>query len=389
MTTLVLRVGRKVKRLARRAVRMAFPEPQAPVPTVAPSVASDTRELRAAVQEIKTELNAQMSFLAHDLGARIEQKLEPLAARQTQIEDMIKHLQSDLGGRLNTLDTAVFETFNKAAHLDTGLNSRLNQIEYVLMPGLLEQLHETAAMQTEFHSARQDTATATPRLPDPLPNGGLAEAMDRARADFPGVFHHWLTRLDEMKAAFDTTKTGNAANAADVYSRLFRVFVNAHARGTVLDVGSGPFGTPFYLLDYPAHLVAGIEPLGQRGPSEITIVEGISEYLPWPAQSFSTVISATSLDHCVSLQKSLNEIDRVLADDGRILLWIGSNPGFPPYDPDATDFEPADKFHLFHFDIEWFEPMLAAKYEFESRIKLDRAGYSHVFYCLVRRKLNG
>ena len=49
------------------------------------------------------------------------------------------------------------------------------------------------------------------------------------------------------------------------------------------------------------------------------------------------------------------------------------------------DFVPADRYHLFHFDIAWFEPMLEQRFQIIDRVKLDRAGYSHVFYCLGLR----
>jgi ubiquinone/menaquinone biosynthesis C-methylase UbiE len=149
-----------------------------------------------------------------------------------------------------------------------------------------------------------------------------------------------------------------------------------------LDVGCGPFGLPFYLEGFPPEQFAGLEPL-PANTADVQIVRGISEYLPWPDHSFATVISATSLDHCLSLDRSLAEVIRVLKPGGRFLLWIGSNPGSPPFRPLDPAFTPADQYHLFHFDTSWFEPLLSQSFVIEDRARFDRGSYSHVFYCLT------
>jgi hypothetical protein len=69
---------------------------------------------------------------------------------------------------------------------------------------------------------------------------------------------------------------------------------------------------------------------------------------------------------------------------GRILLWIGSNPGSPRFEPTQPNFQPADQFHLFHFDKAWFEPMLDKRFNVVDRLEFKRPGYSHIFYCLQR-----
>jgi len=220
-------------------------------------------------------------------------------------------------------------------------------------------------------------------VPGVVGETSFGAVLARAERDFPTVFQAWKERLDEMEEALAETEIGNVANSADIYSYLFRTFVEHYAEGAVLDVGCGPAAMPFYLTSYPAQLVAGIDPLLRTETDDIKAVRGISEYLPWPDESFSTVISATSLDHCISLDRSMDEMVRVLRPDGKLLIWLGSNPGSPAYKPLDPDFVPADRFHLFHFDIEWFEPMLRHRFVMLDRVKLDRAGYSHLFYCLT------
>ena len=185
-----------------------------------------------------------------------------------------------------------------------------------------------------------------------------------------------------MLDAFRQTKAGNAAWEGDVYSRIFRSFVERYASGRVLDVGCGVFRRPYYLVSYPGELVSGIDPLEPVEKPDFEFVRGIAEYLAWPENAFSTVTSATSLDHCLSLDRSLAEIRRVLRPGGCFLLWLGSNPGAPKYEPDVPGFVPSDKFHLFHFDVSWFEPMLLKSFTVIDRVELHKTGYSHVMYCL-------
>ncbi len=206
-----------------------------------------------------------------------------------------------------------------------------------------------------------------------------------AKKDFPRAYPFWRERLEAMREAFLQTKIGNAAHGGDVYSGLFRSLVEIHANGRILDVGCGIFGRPYYLSSYPASLIAGIDPLRPTTTPDFEFVQGISEYLPWPNESFSTVISATSLDHCLSLDRSLFELSRVLRPGGQCLLWIGSVSGSPKYEPNRVDFVPADQFHLFHFDVTWFEPMIESGFDMVDRLELQKPGFSHVMYCLAKK----
>lgn len=281
------------------------------------------------------------------------------------------------------LGSLAAEVRNLLQHLDTNTGSRLNEIVFAHLPSIVEQLHEAAALGIEAGRAQGRIPSEIDQdRPKPTHVEEFDKILARAKRDFPTVYGEWRTRLDEMAEAFADTKVGNAANAADVYSRLFRNFVNRHIRGPVLDIGCGPFGRAYYLEDYPAQLISGIEPLPFPTNEKIQILRGISEYLPFADSGFGTVISGTSLDHCLDLEQSLTEMMRVLSPNGVALLWIGSIPGSPEFKPHSADFSPADKFHLFHFDIAWFEPMLEKRFEILDRVKLDRAGYSHVFYCL-------
>ena len=157
-------------------------------------------------------------------------------------------------------------------------------------------------------------------------------------SDFPTVFAAWKERLDDTRDAIASTEAGNVANSADAYSTLFERSSKLYAEGAVLDVGCGPSGKPFYLSSYPSALVWGIDPLLAEDIADTQAVRGISEYLPWPNMSFSTVISATSLDHCISLDRSIEEMIRVLKPNGRSSALVRLNPGAPQYRPLDPEF---------------------------------------------------
>jgi SAM-dependent methyltransferase len=321
----------------------------------------------------------------------LQRSAQPFAKVISESKQQLAHLTTSTDARLNALANEQFESKNLITHLNTSLHSRLDKFENELLPTISDQIHELIALTFDLR-ARNESNRANwiegvneqYRSANREPFGTY---LVRAERDFPQVYALWLERLDRIREAFLQTKVGNAAHAGDAYSRIFRCFVEIYAKGRVLDVGCGVLGRPYYLCSYPPDLLSGLDPLEPFTPADFELVQGLSEYLPWPDSSFSTVISATSLDHCLSLEGSIIEIERVLREDGVFLLWIGSNPGSPRYNPTSPDFVPADHFHLFHFDISWWEPILEAKFVIVDRIELKKNGYSHVMYSLAKKKL--
>ena len=360
----VRRVARGLARRAKNAARIIYRllAGRALLDSVV-AMQRDVAMLQQTQRSLRNELTGHLSFFSHDMTEQIHSSL----------------------ARLDKLQSDAEETRNRVIHLDTSLHSRFNEVFNLHFPAVLEQLHETSALHLGLTKRSSEAEPQVSSRPPPVGAEPFEVSLARAQRDFPTVFTAWKERLDEHSEALAITEIGNAANAADVYSRLFRAFVEHHAAGAVLDVGCGPSGKPFYLSSYPSQLVSGIDPLVLQQHRDIEVIRGISEYLPWPDQSFSTVISATSLDHCLSLDRSIDEVVRVLQPNGKLLLWIGSIPGCPPYRPLDPGFVPADRFHLFHFDIAWLDPVLEQRFRMIDRVKLDRPGYSHVFYCLGLR----
>jgi SAM-dependent methyltransferase len=342
--------------------------------------------------KLKSELAAELSFGFHDQDERLGELGSRFNALDTQVfetKNFVSHVNTSTETRFNALDTRLSETKNIVTHVNTSLHSRLDTLEFERIDALYDQLRELAANQFELRakvgSNRAEWMIHPAERYKPATPQSFQSYLSRAERDFPRIYPYWRERLDTTLAAFRETKAGNAANAADPDSRVFRSFVEMYAGGRVLDVGCGVFGRPYYLMDYPEKLISGLEPLPMIEPVDFELVRGISEYLPWPGESFSTVISATSLDHCMSLKRSLDEVVRVLRPEGRFLLWIDSVPRVPVYEPDKPDFKPADQFHLFHFDTSWFEPMLEQRFKSITQTQLRRSAFSRVIYCLVKK----
>jgi SAM-dependent methyltransferase len=321
--------------------------------------------------------------LQDSLGSRINS----VENFQFETRNLVEHLSTSLHSRLNSVETSGTETSNLVQHINTSVHTRLNTVENERLPEIINQIHEVIACQYELFGPSQSGRVEASRDERyrPAKTVSWRSVMQRAKQDFPILYPLWKERLDATRAALHVTRVGNAAWAGDVKSRIFRGLVGRFAKGRVLDVGCGVFGRPYYLESYPAELISGVEPLEPQERPDFELVRGISEYLPWPNRSFSTVISATSLDHCLSLDRSLNELSRVMQPNGCMLIWFDSVPGAPKYQPDSPDFSPVDKFHLFHFDVAWFEPMLAEQFQIVDRLELQRAGYTSIMYCLQAR----
>jgi SAM-dependent methyltransferase len=321
----------------------------------------------------------------------VNEALGKLQNLETRLNTLHTDLKSEISAELSfTFYDLRQESKNLLTHLTTSLHTRLNTFENVLLPALAEQVHGAIAMNLELRTRIESNRSSWTKDPGehykPAKADPIESYLALAEKGYPRIYGLWRSRLDAVLEALRETKVGNAAHAGDLYSRMFRSFVELHASGRVLDVGCGIFGRPYYLAGYPAELISGIDPLPPGEPCDFEFVRGLSEYLPWPDDSFSTVISATSLDHCLSLDKSLAEMRRVVRPGGKLLLWIGSSPGSPKYDPDAPNFAPADQFHLFHFDVAWFDPIIEKTFTMIDRIQLQRTGYSHVMYCLETKQ---
>ena len=184
-------------------------------------------------------------------------------------------------------------------------------------------------------------------------------ARDRHRlmTDYYDAFVLWEQRERENERAYAGLPASECSVDGSAMALEFQRFITPYLGGYVLDVGSGVQPMPLYLRDHPSHLVWGVDPLPDdpAHPRSYRCVQAFAELLPWRAETFDTVIAATSLDHCLSPRRAISEIARVLRPGGPFLCWVRHFPDAPEYDPRDPPAMPADEHHVFHFDQPWFE----------------------------------
>ena len=103
----------------------------------------------------------------------------------------------------------------------------------------------------------------------------------------------------------------------------------------VLDVGCG-ISTVLHYIEGERY---GIDPLASEYrrfysyPTELQIVKGFGEDIPFPDESFDVVFCSNVIDHVTAPQKSLEEIRRVLKPEGKFVLTVEVFSGKQVRDP--------------------------------------------------------
>jgi SAM-dependent methyltransferase len=212
------------------------------------------------------------------------------------------------------------------------------------------------------------------------------ESLRRLEALNPALFPVWHALFDNGAKSYVEQRLGSCSHREHKYARLFGAYLEVYGHGRILDIGCGPYGLPSYLATRKPGLVCGVEPLPMLETPAFEVVRGFNEFLPWDDAEFDTVVSGTSLDHVMSLDVSLQEVQRVLRPDGKYVVWLASIPGSVPFNEKASDLKPIDSFHLFHFDRVWIEPIFERYFLIDDVTVISQPGFDHVFYCMTPRK---
>jgi SAM-dependent methyltransferase len=134
----------------------------------------------------------------------------------------------------------------------------------------------------------------------------------------------WEQLQENGAAAYAAEPANNLSVGDRSDARRFGEF--ARLSGRVLDVGCGPQARPSYVPETSAVQLFGIDPLRGVAEREFAFVRGLAEYLPFADGVFDRVLFATSLDHLLDPERALQESLRVLAPDGRVIVWCGLLP---------------------------------------------------------------
>jgi SAM-dependent methyltransferase len=317
--------------------------------------AIDSAAVRQQIASIQREMSALQPAIAsiqRDIGA-----LRPVFAATADAPKTEQNIQLQ----------AIREEISTVSKGVTRLGGEIDSLRSVLASEFLD------IQRLILASAESD------RVVNPLRYDSLQAIFGRLEAEYPRVFPVWKRLFENSKSEYTEAPVSSLSVVGHAVAPRFGEYILEHGRGTLLDIGCGPQSFPIYLSGYPVGQIAGMDPLQAIEPHPFVFCQAIMEEIPWPDRSFQTVVAATSLDHALDLPRALGEIDRVLLPSGRVLIWVGFVEGGRFFDPHTGDANPVDKWHLFHFDQDWFEALMLEYFLMSDRFKLTHGEYFYSF----------
>ncbi|MBN9412627.1 MAG: class I SAM-dependent methyltransferase [Candidatus Paracaedimonas acanthamoebae] len=207
----------------------------------------------------------------------------------------------------------------------------------------------------------------------------LQQQKDILESNFSVAYKYWEQASQAAEIEYSGAPDGSCSSQNNHVAVLFKYFCRQFLKGKVLDIGCGSLDIPVYLQDYPLNFIAGIDPFLPLKPHPFIFHQGFSEFIPWGDDYFDSIVIATSLDHVLSLDMALTEIKRVLKPGGTLIIWVAFVQGALPYNPLDPALKPVDLFHLFHFDKEWYESLLAQYFIQKHMLKIDAESFFYVY----------
>lgn len=211
----------------------------------------------------------------------------------------------------------------------------------------------------------------------------------------PKAYSVWIELFENGKETYISDPIHNLVIVGNAWERTFDGFGQLYLNkpGYLLDVGCGPQAVPYYLRNFPVEYIYGIDPLLPFEKHSFRFTQAIAEFIPYKDGAFDYIISATSLDHVLLLDKALDEMYRVLKKDGVLLIWAStgenysedSNSDVGGYNPYQENIKAVDSCHMFHIGPIWFERMMDDKWDKESHYS-DR--YNNHFYAFRKKLVN-
>lgn len=333
----------------------------------------------------------------HNLFAfetRYETNYKELALTQMQqilaLEARIRELELALTSRLTALESHYQQLERIQAQKIASLESSYNELLVAKFADLQRQATVQGAIQESLTSAiglncrsigqlliNKETELNSPYLQSTLT---IEEQLHKLNQLEPNAFDLWWQCFLNGKKEYERTIEYNLSYGVHPGASQFGDFIAPHLQGNILDVGCGPQLIPLYLqstVNNPNTRLFAIDPLYAEHPFEF--YHGFAEFLPWQANCFDVIICATSMDHFLSLTRSLEEISRVLKAGGKYLVWVGFVSGTKAYNPKANELSAVDDYHLFHFDRPWFESLMANYFNTIEFIDTGNHGWFYIF----------
>lgn len=132
---------------------------------------------------------------------------------------------------------------------------------------------------------------------------------------------YWLSEWGEA----EKTRQNQRLYWQEILNQGFGLDFNFFLNKDVLEIGCGPSGIIFQIDEARSRI--GLEPMDlsnliNEDWKKTIVRRGVGEELPFENNSFDIVISFNALDHAFNPQRVMQEIHRVLRDDGDFLLSI-------------------------------------------------------------------
>jgi SAM-dependent methyltransferase/uncharacterized protein YbaR (Trm112 family) len=150
-----------------------------------------------------------------------------------------------------------------------------------------------------------------------LRSGGSVKLLPRFSQD--ATWSEWSDKqalgLEEYKQLDEQSE-----DFQDPVAEMFGEFAGLY--GAVLDIGCGLGPVPAYARSGAVEKYVGLDPLDGDREHDFDFIQGIGEQLPIRDAVFDCIVSATSLDHVVAVDRVVGEARRVLKPDGKFAVWI-------------------------------------------------------------------
>lgn len=131
------------------------------------------------------------------------------------------------------------------------------------------------------------------------------------------------------------------------YTEHFGLNKDFYTDKKILDIGCGPRGSLNWANN--SKLRIGLDPLSTKyislgiDTSKMKLITGYAENIPFDENEFDVVCSFNSLDHVEDINKTLDEIKRVLKPNGLFLLIIDIHPYKTITEPHTISWEISSK----------------------------------------------
>jgi len=319
------------------------------------------RGLNDAVSQIQIDANSPEK---NTQVANINTSLEGYETQIRSLNDAVSELQKGLGIQMSCLNEAV-------SNLQLSTNQRLGASQNVID-------HTIKSRRLFQPKVRSNLSTSLPKIESAMT---FDQQLEHIKSLGYSAYEKWFELLEPNLVSYNKDPAAGISIEENTGARLFRDFIAPYAQGSVLDIGCGIANMPAYLSDFEQTLIAGSDPLSPELDRNFSFYHGLAELLPWKDNSFDNVVIGTSMDHFLDPYRALDEAKRVLKPNGILLLWMGFVSGGKQYDPFAFDAEPVDEFHLFHFDKDWFDPMIQDKFSIRECIPINEV--SSFYACTL------